>query len=113
MGKWVRRQRLQDPSACKTRALGPEDGDQAFMAHTLCQTRVLIPQSLQVTPHPQGFRKNWQRRGWGPTTPAGLGLDPDPLRPSCQAGSTSLSDVILATSSPASKPLLVSLYVLG
>lgn len=105
MGKWVRRQRLQDLSACfPSWTLGLKDGDGLRGTHTVPGLCFNASEDAG-DPHPQGFSKNQQRGGWGLTTPAGLGLDPDPLVRSAPP----LSDVILATSSPASNPLLVIL----
>lgn len=73
----------------KTRALGPKDGDRPSW-HTHTVPGLCFNTSEHAgDPHPQGFSKNQQRGGWGLTTSAGLGLDPDPLGPSCQVGSTS------------------------
>lgn len=109
MGKWVRRQRLQDLK-CMFPILA-KPGLWALRMETGLRGTPTVPglcfnaSEDADDPHSQGFSKNQQRGEWGLTTPAGLGLDPDPLVRSAPP----LSDVILATSSPASNPLLVIL----
>lgn len=65
------------------------------MAHTLCQACVLTPQSLQVTLTLRVSVRTDREEDGALLLQQALALTPDPLRRSCQDGSTSLSDVIL------------------